>query len=241
MGFTPLQSTAARTPRSGFTPIAQLDAEPDQMDGFFRPAIETVKDIGRVYPVLETAGNLATQMVALPVAGVTGLGTLATNALGITDTDAVDVIHKVGGALTYQPQTESGQHLTGAVMYPFEKLQEAGQYVGGKTLDATGSPVAATAVDTAIQSLPMALGFKGKGRGEVRVETQEVRSGFTPLDEMRPSVQQEARQGAADGSHASVICRRGCGRFCGFLWGREYPATGNTNCSSGKWTAIACL
>ncbi len=204
MGFTPLQSTAVQAPRPGFTPIAQLDAEPDQMDGFFRPALETVKDIGRVYPVLETAANLATQMVALPVAGIAGLGTLATNALGVTEAEPADVVHNVAGALTYQPVTKSGQHLTGAVMYPFEKLQEAGQYAGGKTLDATDSPALATAADTAVQSLPMLLGAKGKGRGEVRAETQEVRSGFTPLEEMRPSAHQEARQGVVDGLHETA-------------------------------------
>lgn len=202
MGFTPLQSTAAQAPRSGFTPIAPPDAEPEQPGGFFHPAVETARDIAMVYPVLETAGNLATQAVALPVAGVAGLGTLAANALGITDADAVDVIHKTSEALTYQPVTESGQHLTGTVMLPFEQLQKAGQFAGGKTLDATGSPAAATAVDTAVQSLPMLLGVKGKGseavRSPVRSESVRidptVRTGFTPVEEMRTRVQQEPRQ-----------------------------------------------
>ena len=110
-----------------------------------------------MYPVLETAGNLATQAIAMPFAGLAGLGAVATNAMGLTDANPGDVVHKVAGALTYQPQTESGQHLTGAATYPFQKLAEAGQYAGSKTLDATGSPVLATTADTAVNVLPMAF------------------------------------------------------------------------------------
>jgi len=158
MGFTPLASTTpARGFTPGFTPLPDQEKEPPSA---FAPAIETAKDIGRVYPVLETAGNLATQAIAMPVAGIAGLGAAATKALGITNTEPADVVHRVAGALTYQPQTESGQHLTNAAIYPFEKLQQAGQYVGGKTLDATGSPALATAADTAVNILPMALPLK---------------------------------------------------------------------------------
>lgn len=157
MGFTPLASStpAKRGFTPGFTPIS--DSQEDGQPSTFTPAVETIKDIGRVYPVAETAGNLATQMVAMPVAGIAGLGAIATNAMGLTETEPADVVHKVAGALTYQPQTESGQHLDNVAMYPFAKLQEAGQYVGGKTLDATGSPALATAADTAVNVLPMAL------------------------------------------------------------------------------------
>lgn len=159
MGFTPLASSApAKGFTPGFTPLP--DSQEDEQPSAFAPAVETVKDIGRVYPVLETAGNLATQAIAMPVAGLAGLGAAATKALGITDTEPADVVHGVAGAMTYQPQTISGQHLTNAAIYPFEKLQQAGQYVGGKTLDATGSPVLATAADTAVNVLPMVLPMK---------------------------------------------------------------------------------
>ena len=161
MGFTPLASSPpARGFTPGFTPLTDHEEEPSSA---FAPAIETVKNIGRVYPVLETAGNLATQAIAMPVAGIAGLGAVATKAMGLTDTEPADVVHRVAGALTYQPQTESGQHLTNVAMYPFEKLQQARQYVGGKTLDATGSPALATVADTAVNVLPMALPLKAAG------------------------------------------------------------------------------
>ncbi len=217
MGFTPLQNTSARL---GFTPIAPVAAEPERQEqpgGVFSPALETVKDIVRVYPVAETAANLATQGVALPIAGIAGLGAAAAKALGITEAEPADVVHNVAGALTYQPVTKSGQHLTGTVMIPFEKLQQAGQYAGGKTLDATDSPAAAAAVDTAVQSLPMVLGVNGKGRGtvrndevrsEVRTETPAnepgSRTGFTPINETMAQTHQEATQGASIRSDISA-------------------------------------
>lgn len=153
MGFIPLNSSAP-TParRHGFTPLEEkLDREPP---GVFDPAIETAKDIGRVYPVAETAANFITQAAAMPLSGLAGLGAAATKAVGLTDADPADVVHRVGGALTYQPITEHGKHLTGAAMYPFEKLAEAGRWAGDKTLDASGSPTLATAVDTAINVAP---------------------------------------------------------------------------------------
>ena len=117
-------------------------------------AIKTLRSIGQVYPVAETAANLATQAVALPVAGIAGIGALAGQAMG-ADGDPAATVHNVASALTYQPRTDLGQHLTDTTMLPFEQLAKAGRYAGDATLDATGSPIAATAVDTAINALPM--------------------------------------------------------------------------------------
>ena len=156
-GFIPLDASDAQ---QGFTPIAE---QADDKPSLFAPALETMKDIGRVYPVAEAGANLVSQAVALPVAGIAGMGAAATKALGLTQANPDDVVNKVGGALTYQPKTDAGKHLTGVVTLPFEKLQEAGQYAGGKTLDATGSPIAATTVDTAINALPMLIAPAVKG------------------------------------------------------------------------------
>ncbi len=69
---------------------------------------------------------------------------------------------RVGEALTYQPRGELGKRTTEIATYPFQKLAEAGQFVGDKTLVATGSPVLATAVDTAINALPLATDRPGR-------------------------------------------------------------------------------
>ncbi len=136
--------------------------------------MKTMRAIGQVYPVAETAANLSSQVVALPVAGVAGLGAMAGKALGLTDADPAEVVHDVSGALTYKPQTELGQHLTGAAMYPFEKLAEVGRAAGDRTLEITGSPAAATAVDTAINAAPMLIGVKARPKGPLEKAAEHV-------------------------------------------------------------------
>ena len=164
MAFVPLSQSADPRPR-GFVPLSQntaggfvpLENERSGLAETLAPAVKTVKAIGQVYPVAETAANLITQGAALPVAGLAGLGAAATKAVGLTDAEPADVVHSVAGAMTFQPISESGKHLTQAAMTPFEWLAKAGTVAGEKTLEATGSPVAATAVDTAINALPMAV------------------------------------------------------------------------------------
>ena len=153
MPFTPL-AEADTTLKQGFTPIEPHEPE--------NGAFKTLRAIGSVYPALETGANLLTQGVGLPVAGLAGLGAIATNALGLTEADPANVVHAVGNALTYQPHTDLGQHLTQTTMLPFEYLAKAGQAAGNATLEATGSPALATAVDTTIQAAPMVIAPAGK-------------------------------------------------------------------------------
>lgn len=191
--FIPLEAKAEKK-RPGFTPIEQPEPEADHT---FDGAAKTIEAIGAVYPVAETAANLVTQGIALPVAGIAGLGAAASNALGLTDAEPADVVHDVAGALAYQPQTELGQHLTGAAMYPFERLAEGAQYAGEKTLDVTGSPAAAAAVDTAINALPMGLGaLKPKGTLTRAAEVAEQHKAAEPVQPAQPHIQTEIQQPA---------------------------------------------
>lgn len=130
---------------------------------------------------VETGANLASQVVALPVSGLAGLATEAGNALGMTEKKGADVVHQVGEALTYQPRGEMGKQATEIATYPFQKLAEAGQWAGGKTLDATGSPALATAVDTTIQGvLPMVAGPAVKaGKARIAGKAETTPEGIT--------------------------------------------------------------
>ena len=139
--------------------------------------------LGKIGPlsVLEPAAALATNIAAVPVSGIAGLGATATNAAGITNTPAADVVEGVGGALTYQPTSPGGQAVNEVVSYPFRKLAEAGDAAGEPIAlptsgqprfrgpmqadamakweaagrpQAPGDPVMATAVNTAVQAVP---------------------------------------------------------------------------------------
>lgn len=188
-GFIPL---AEDQPARGFIPLERKSG-----GHWYDPALKTTAEIGRVYPVIETAANLATQAIALPAAGLAGIGAAAGKAIGLTEADPSTVVENVAGALTYRPQSEAGKSLNEKVMLPFEKLAEAGRYAGDKTLDATGSPALAAAVDTAVNAAPMAIGHvksgvskvadRFKAKPETSAETaaiSEPRSGFTPLEDV---------------------------------------------------------
>lgn len=151
-GFIPLGDIGTAEPR-GFIPL-----NPGQ-PAAIQPA-DVLKSVALENPLTaaaEAAMNFGTQMVAIPAAGVAGLATAGAKAVGLTDWDPATMVHAVGDELTYQPRGEMGRQATEALMVPFEKLAEAGQTAGGKTLETTDSPVLATAVDTAINALPMAI------------------------------------------------------------------------------------
>lgn len=154
MPFIPLEQTNDE-PRRGFVPLQEPEDQPS--------ILKTVALENPLTAAVETGANLASQAVALPVAGIAGLATETGNALGLTDRKGADVVHQVGDAMTYSPKGEMGKQATEIVTYPFQKLAEAGQWAGGKTLEATDSPAAATAVDTAVNALPMMLSPAKKG------------------------------------------------------------------------------
>ncbi|MBK7687127.1 MAG: hypothetical protein IPJ25_14935 [Rhodocyclaceae bacterium] len=193
MPFVPLSTGS--TPRTGFIPLAGIeDEEPVARHGFTpldqndnapeRPSLlKTVALNNPLTAAGETAANLGSQLISIPAAGLAGLSTIAGNALGLTDAEPADVVHAVGGALTYQPRGELGKAATSLVQYPFEKLAEGGQMAGDATLGATGSPVAATAVDTTVNALPMALGIRGRAK-----PLPETGRGFVPYEEAQPNV-----------------------------------------------------
>lgn len=175
-GFIPLAETApdAGVPstRRGFIPLAPQESPEPERHSILRNVLLN----NPLTAAAETGLSLATQGVALPVAGLFGLYEAGGKALGLHDRDPAGVVEHMAHELTYQPRGQLGEATTSAVMVPFEKLAEAGQAAGGKVLDATGSPAAATAVDTAINALPMiapgAVKAVRKGRG------------FVPIDEV---------------------------------------------------------
>lgn len=114
----------------------------------------------------ETALQLGTGLAGSVAGGLSGLGNLATNALGLTDRNPADTVAKVSNALTYEPRTAPGKAVSEAVAKPFELYAQGADWAGGKATDAATAlganpETAATigaGVNTGIQALPMALG-----------------------------------------------------------------------------------
>jgi hypothetical protein len=114
----------------------------------------------------EAAISLGSGMIAAPVAGIAGLGSIATKAAGMTEMPAGDVVRNVQSALTYQPRSALGEKLAGYAAWPFEKIAQGADYVGGRTTDVTGSPALGAGINAVLQFAP-ALVLKGK-RGTVK-------------------------------------------------------------------------
>lgn len=132
------------------TPAKPVTEEPS----IFAPAMETVKNLATVYGPVEAAANLASQMAGLPIVGAAQLA-------GLPFGKSKEFGEVAAKATIYEPKTEAGKQLTKAAAYPFELLDIAGEKAADVTREITGSPVAATAVGTAIKATPLLLGLKG--------------------------------------------------------------------------------
>ena len=116
----------------------------------------TMENIGKVYPVLETAANLATSAYGVPLSGLAGLFQLSRGA-GLEEAGkAVSATQK---ALVYEPKTEGGKELQEAVSYPLTKYEEGAKAVG-ETIEEAGYPMVAAGVQSAISGLPAIVGGK---------------------------------------------------------------------------------
>lgn len=176
-GFVPLESGEQSAAPKGFTPLA----EPEKPS----MARMLLLDANPLAAGVEAGANLASQAVALPVAGIAGLGVAAGNALGLTDKTGGDTVEKVADAMTYRPRGAMGQAAAEAVAIPFEKLHEGATWTGEKTLAATDSPAAATAVHTLVEGVaPMVAGPALKKGGAVVKERVAGKS--EPIAETTP-------------------------------------------------------
>lgn len=174
-----LQARAAGGEGESAGDTAGTGEEPEE-PGFIDRALQTVQNIGRVYPVAETAANLASQTYALPVAGWAGLGAMAGKALGVTEANPADVVAKVGDALTVKPFTTAGEQMTEAATYPFAKLAEGGNVVGENVADATGSPAAGALANAVSQVVVGDLAVRGPGAVADRVARRVEQVAPTP-------------------------------------------------------------
>lgn len=135
--------------------LMSIETMPKEQEWKFKDGIvNTLKNIGKVYPAFETAANLATSTYGVPISGLVGLAALPFGA--DTANDAINAVQKF---LVYQPQTKGGEELTQAATYPLQELDKLAGAAGSKVADVTG-PTAGALVHGAIDTLPAAFGAK---------------------------------------------------------------------------------
>jgi hypothetical protein len=112
------------------------------------------------HTITEPIAALTTGIAGTVAGGVAGAAAGAYDAVahGTNGVDkAADVMEKVQGAMTYQPKSEGGKAVLNAATYLPRKLDELAKAGGEGTLKMTGSPLAATVVETGIDFLPNLL------------------------------------------------------------------------------------
>lgn len=134
--------------------LAPAAAAPTPQTSLLDRGLSTAKDLAMTGP--ETALSLGSGALGAVAGGWAGLAQGAKNLVS-PGMPAGDRVRQVQDAMTYQPRGIGGQTAVGAISYPFQKLAEGADYLGGKTTDVTGSPMLGAAVNTAVQSLPMAV------------------------------------------------------------------------------------
>ena len=142
----------------------------------------------------EAALAVGSNMLLMPIAGWAGIGNEITNWAGITHHDPAETVRRVE-SLAYQPKTAGGKALADLAALPSRAMAWAGNKAAEETLKYTHSPLAATAVDTAVQGAPFLLGgIKGsaeKAYTESAAEAAERKSAMAPYDETVKAARQE--------------------------------------------------
>ena len=139
---------------------------------------------------VETPLSAATGMIATPVAGILGM----LEAPFVGGEKAAEDIGSMQKAMTYSPRTQGGKYGVEGLGDILSIPAKAGEYVGGKVTDITGSPALGAAIDTAIQAAPMALGVRGE-KGAIKIDPmreaahESQQAGYVlPANQARPNL-----------------------------------------------------
>jgi len=141
---------------------------------------------------VETPLHTITGMAATPIAGILGL----IESPFVGGEKAAKDIGSIQSALTYSPKTEGGKLGVEGVDKILGVIPKVASKAGEETLKLTGSPLAATAVDTTLQALPMAAGARSGSAAEVpkidplrEAAHESQQAGFVlPANQARPNL-----------------------------------------------------
>ena len=146
-----------------------LKAEQDSQ-GAIPTLLRAQRQIGSDFltGVGDTALSLGRGIVAAPVAGIAGLARGAVNmgeqALGLPQgTPAADVVNNVQSTIAGQPLSDVGRGAQAIYTRPLSAFAKGADRAGQFVTDVTGSPMAGTMVNTAIQGAPALIAPETRG------------------------------------------------------------------------------
>lgn len=129
----------------------------------------------------ETALTMGSGMAGSVVGGLYGLA----SAPFVGSDQAAQNVKDVQSAMTYTPSTESGKAILGGIARPFTELEKGQQALGDVTLDATGSPLLATAAYASPDIIGALFGLNAMKN--LKAGTQ-LKSGGLPTRELQDAL-----------------------------------------------------
>lgn len=195
------QEVARRGLRDQLSPRRQAQYDEAVRRGMVQvqnaPAERTIGD--RLIGTGEAALTFLTGSLAEPVAGLGGIAQGVSNLIRGDDADslsAADRVNAIREQLTFQPRSETGEDFLEIAATPFEMLAQGAQGAGEFVQDVTGSPLAATAVRSAIELAPSAVGVRGTPRRvQMRQAARERASGIRQSTGVDPGARPDVQAG----------------------------------------------
>lgn len=129
---------------------------PTQGSNYWKDAKSIVENA--IGGAVELPMNLISGAIATPIAGLSGLSTMAANKLGLSNDNPADVVNSVQSRLTYDPASEGGKNATRVFQAPFQAYANKAEDIAGNAFP--NSPASATAYDVAMQLAPALIGGK---------------------------------------------------------------------------------
>lgn len=165
----------------------------------------------------EVVGSIASSMIAEPIAGLAGI-VQSVNPFAEEGAGA-RAVEATREALTYRPKTAGGQRALQAVgefMQPVgEAIQKAETTLGEKTLEATGSPLLATAAHSLPTAAMEAVGLAGLSKAKKAIPAVESKA-LKTIDDVfqyqtpaKRAIAEQLKQGSTDADVAKYILQDG--------------------------------
>lgn len=151
--FDQFDATVAAAPPQ--EPVAEAPSAPAKPPGLLDRTAQ-LASIGNpgIAALAEMAAHFGSGAFATPLAGLAGAaGTMLPGPQG----QGANVVENVQGGMTYQPRTPGGQALQTVGGFLPGLIAKGGDAAGQVAADATGSPAAGAAVNTAAQLAPALL------------------------------------------------------------------------------------
>jgi len=148
---------------------------------------ENITETKNVLGPAEAAMQAASGAGALPLSGIAGAGqglwnqTVGRFVPELKGPQAAQRVQQVQSALTYEPRSAVGKGFSQVAAAPGQAYSAGTNYLGEKTTDVTGSPLAGATVKTLADIAPSLIGARGITKGAPKQPGPKLNGAYEPV------------------------------------------------------------